>query len=163
MSPIVAYTTRPQRNGEIPGVTYNFITEKDFMLLKSDGFFAETSSYKVSNGDIWHYGTAKRDLTDNKVMIANPESFNVLCKIENIHPISFYLNTSESIIWERLMNRKDDIGEAQRRIIADRDDFWDIEQKVDFVFKNNGEVEPHLLANMIKYIYDNYIHFFMSN
>lgn len=55
------------------------------------------------------------------------------------------------------MKRKDNIDEAQRRLIADRDNFIDISEYADFVFKNNGEVKPSVLAEMIKVTYDKYI------
>ena len=156
LSPIVTYTTRPKREKEINGVTYNFISEDDFYLLKEKGFFATTSSYNVANGETWMYGTAIKDLADNKVIIINPKEFNDLYNLclENICPVSYYINTSENVIWNRLLKRKDDINEAQRRIISDREDFYGIEQKVDFVLRNDGELKISTLADMIKYSYD---------
>lgn len=157
LSSIVAYTTRPKRENEVNGVTYNFTPESNFKLLESNGFFAETTSYKVANGDTWYYGTAMEDLSDRKVIITNPKGLKELNRSTNVHPISFYINTDEDVIWDRLLRRKDNIDEAQRRIIADRQDFDGIEQNVDFVFRNNGELEPRILADMIKYTYDKYM------
>ena len=159
LSPIVTYTTRPKREKEINGVTYNFISEDDFYLLKEKGFFATTTSYKVANGDTWMYGTTMKDLSDNKVLITNPKEFDDFrdLKLDNIHLVSFYINTNENVIWDRLLKRKDDIDEAQRRIISDREDFHKIEDKVDFVFKNNGEIEISTLAEIVKYSYEKYI------
>lgn len=164
VSPIVTYTTRPKRENEVNGITYNFVSKDDFELLKEKGFFITTISYKVANGDTWMYGTAKKDLSDNKVIIMNPKEFHELLslKIDTIHPLSFYINTNENIIWDRLIKRKDNIDEAQRRIIADREDFSDIEQNVDFVFKNNGELKPRVLADMIKYSYDKCMNTFIN-
>ena len=94
----------------------------------------------------------------------NPKEFHELLslKIDTIHPVFFYINTNENIIWDRLIKRKDNIDEAQRRIIADREDFSDIEQNVDFVFKNNGELKPRVLADMIKYSYDKCMNTFIN-
>lgn len=154
LSPIVAYTTRPKRSREKNGVTYNFITEDEFTSLKDKGFFAETTSYQVSNGETWYYGTAKKDLGNDKVMITNVNNLNELKQLRCFNPVIYYINTNEKIIWDRLIKRKDDIGEAQRRIISDREDFQGIEQKVDFVFRNDGQIKPSMLADMIKYTYD---------
>lgn len=38
---IVTYNTRPQGIGEIEGVDYHFVSEKDFLQRKADGFFVE--------------------------------------------------------------------------------------------------------------------------
>lgn len=164
LSPIVTYTTRPKRENEVNSITYNFVSKEDFELLKEKGFFITTISYKVANGDTWMYGTAKKDLSDNKVLITNPKEFDMLCKlnIQDIHIISVYINTSEYVIWDRLLKRKDNINEAQRRLVSDREDFSDIEQNVDFVFKNNGELKPRVLADMIKYSYDKCMNTFIN-
>ena len=159
LSPVVTYTTRPKREKEINGVTYNFISKDEFELLKDKGFFITTTHYNVANGDTWMYGTAKKDLSDNKVLITNPKEFDMLCKlnIQDIHIISVYINTSEYVIWDRLLKRKDNINEAQRRLVSDREDFLGIECDADFVFRNDGELKPKALADMIKYSYDKYM------
>ena len=87
------------------------------------------------------------------MIVTNPKILETLKKNENIHPVVFYIKTDEDVIWDRLLARKDNIDEAQRRLIADREDFKDIEQCVDFVFVNNGVMSPALLANMIKNTY----------
>lgn len=156
MSPIIQYTTRPKREGEIDGVTYNFVSDDDFIELENANFFIETSYYEVANGDIWRYGTAYRDLDDNKVLIANPSIMTKMVKLlcANINPVTAYINTNENIIWDRMMRRGDDIKEAQRRVVSDANDFYGIEENIDFMFSNNGEIKPDILAEMIKYSYE---------
>ena len=53
-----------------------------------------------------------------------------------------------------MMRRGDDIKEAQRRVVSDANDFYGIEENVDFMFSNNGEIKPAILAEMIKYSYE---------
>ena len=158
-SAIVTYTTRPKRENEINGVTYNFISEEYFNVLKDGSFFATTSTYNVANGETWMYGTAMKDLADNKVIITNPKEFSELknLKSDNLHPVSFYLSVNKGVIWHRLLNRGDSIEEALRRIDSDREDFLGIEHDVDIVIKNNGNVELDILANIIKYSYERII------
>ena len=78
--PIVSYTTRPKREGEINGVTYHFVSDDEFELLRSRNIFAETTEYRVASEDIWKYGTARLDLKGDKVMIVNPEGLKNLKK-----------------------------------------------------------------------------------
>ena len=148
MKPILEYTTRPKRTGEADGEQYHFIMERDFRELKRNGYFAVNVSYKVWMGE---------DFFDNKVIITNPLVLGTLKNLTGIHPIVFYIDVNENVAWDRLLKRKDNIYEAQRRIISDRNDFKDIEQQVDFVFANNGVTSPVLLADMIKDTYKKHI------
>ena len=42
---IVTYTTRKPRVGEVNKVDYNFVSEKKFLKLMKEGFFAETTYF----------------------------------------------------------------------------------------------------------------------
>lgn len=81
MNSVVSYTTRPLRPGEEQDIAYHFITKEDFFKKEQQGFFAETTSYNVATGDIWYYGSAAEDLTDDKVIIVNPEGLKKLKKL----------------------------------------------------------------------------------
>jgi len=148
----VSYTTRPPRNGEIDGVSYHFITKEEFLEKKEQGFFAETTSYNVANGETWYYGSATEDLTDDKVAIVNPEGLRQIKRIKSLNPIAFYIMADEETIWNRLRQRGDDAVEARRRLNADDIDFSDVDKDVDFSFRNVG-LKPELLAEMILYTY----------
>ncbi len=152
MKAVVSYTTRPPRNGEIDGITYHFITKEEFLDKEEQGLFAETTSYNVSNGETWYYGSAIDDLTDDKVAIVNPEGLRQIKKIKSLNPIAFYIMADEETIWNRLRQRGDDAAEARRRLNADDIDFTDIDKDVDFSFRNVG-LKPELLAEMILYTY----------
>ncbi|XP_043936127.1 membrane-associated guanylate kinase, WW and PDZ domain-containing protein 3-like isoform X2 [Protopterus annectens] len=49
---VVPYTTRQPKEGEIPGLDYNFISVSEFQSLRESGYFLETGTYKGN-----HYGT----------------------------------------------------------------------------------------------------------
>lgn len=58
--PIVSYTTRPMREGEVDGVDYHFVDKATFDKYVSKGVIFETRSYKtLVNGkqDTWYYGS----------------------------------------------------------------------------------------------------------
>lgn len=160
MAPILEYTTRPQRKNEEDGKTYHFVTERKFLDLCKKNFFAVNKSYKVYNGEIWCYGIAAQDLLDDKVIVTNPKVLGMLKKNENIHPVVFYIKTDENIIWDRLLARKDNIDEAQRRLIADREDFKEIENFADYIIDNNGMKSPKELAKEIKSLYKQCMRFY---
>lgn len=150
---VISYTTRPKREHETEGVEYHFITKEEFLQKEEQGFFAETSSYNVATGEQWYYGSAIEDLTNDKVFIVNPQVLKKMKNIDTLIPISFYITASDETIWERLKQRKDNVNEAIRRLNADREDFRDIYNYVDFVFSNDLGLKPELLAEMILYTY----------
>ena len=124
---LISYTTRPMRNGEKDGVTYHYVSKSEFIIKQNEGFFFETSSYKVAYGQTWYYGTAFEDLSDDKVAIVNPEGLKKIKAIKNIIPIVFYITASDEVLKVRLLDRGDNPREAKRRLNADNKDFENIE------------------------------------
>lgn len=153
MKSVVSYTTRQPRPGEVDGVTYNFISEEEFHKKEEQGFFAETTSYNVASDETWYYGSAVKDLTNDKVAIINPHGLKQIRKIKSLNPIVFYITAGEEIIWNRLRQRGDDASEARRRLNSDDEDFFGIEKYIDFSFSNDFGLEPKTMAEMIMYTY----------
>lgn len=149
----ISYTTRPPRKGEVDGVTYHFITKEEFLEKEEQGFFAETTSYNVANGETWYYGSAVKDLTDDKIIIVNPHGLQQIRKMKTLNPIAFYITAGEETIWNRLRQRGDDAAEARRRLNADDEDFFGIDEYIDFSFSNDIGLKPEVLAEMIMYTY----------
>ncbi|MFG6369457.1 MAG: guanylate kinase [Lachnospiraceae bacterium] len=154
MKSVVPYTTRPLRGDEIDGEEYHFITQTEFLEREAQGFFAETKSYDVATGEKWFYGSAVKDLTEDKVLIVNPYGLIQIRKIKSLNPIAFYLISGEETIWNRLRQRGDDSAEARRRLNADDKDFVGIEEDIDFLFRSDLGLKPELLAEMILYTYN---------
>ena len=154
MKPIISYTTRPMRQGETDGVEYHFITEEEFTKKKEEGFFEETTSYQVINNEIWHYGTAKDSFVDeDSVIIVNPDGLKYLKSQSNLDLTVFYIHSNEDIIRGRLIQRGDNPLEAERRLVADNNDFADIDQYYNYAIENNGRKSPTILAEEIWLIY----------
>lgn len=150
---LVTFTTRPMREGEVDGVDYHFIDKKAFDSLCAGDFFAETTSYKVANDEIWEYGTALKDITDNKIVILNPFGLKELKKDKSLNIVTFHLFASYGEIWNRLRKRGDDSEEATRRIEADKKDFQDINDYVDFAIRTDGNYSSDEIADIINKIY----------
>ena len=136
---VVTYTTRPPREGEIDGVAYHFISSDDFLRKLASGFFAEFTSYNVSTGDTWYYGTAKGDLTGDKVIIVNPSGLKALYGLSELNAVVFLIETGDVIRMQRLIERGDDVEEIKRRIVTDDKDFLDVHKFVDTVIVNDEE------------------------
>ena len=156
---VVTYTTRPPRKGENDGVEYNFVSLDKFEELKSADFFFETTSYNVASGETWHYGTSKESLTDDKIIVTNPDGlkkFKKLLDPDEFHIKVFYLNVKEGTTYNRLRMRGDDSDEAMRRIAADKKDFVDIDQYYDFAISTDSfnlaslkDITPEEVADLI--------------
>ena len=153
MNSVVSYTTRPPRPGEVDGIAYHFITKEEFLEKEKQGFFAETTSYNVASGDTWYYGSSVKDLTDDKVIILNPEGLRKIKKIKSLKPISFYINADKTTIMERAKKRGDNTDEVSRRLIADDFDFADINSYIDFSIRSDLGLSPKVMAEMILDIY----------
>lgn len=130
LKPVVSYSTRPMRKGEINGVAYNFISEEQFKKLDSEFFFIEVSNYRD-----WLYGMAKHDCGDDRIVIVDPCGFRALQRA-GVKTISFFIDVPERTRLIRMANRGDDVTELCRRIISDRDTFRGIEHEVDFTIQN---------------------------
>ena len=151
--PVVSYTTRPARPGEVDGVDYHFIDKSQFRRMKLQGFFAETTSYNVATGETWYYGTCLKDLNDDSVIILNPEGLRTLKQNKNLNIVYFLITANEETLRERLNKRGDNPEEAERRLKADREDFSDIGELVDFSFSNDLGISIVELSTLINMTY----------
>lgn len=150
-NPIVTYTTRPMRKGEIPGITYHYISKDDFLKKIDDGFFAEWKKYKVDE-NIWYYGTSKADIDnadDNSVIILTPDGVRDVTKCyENFAVIYLYANTRT--IKDRLLKRNDSNDKIEDRMKRDSVDFKNAEFLADKIVYNNEEMNfENVVENVV--------------
>lgn len=113
----IGYTSRPKRNNEIDGVTYNFCTKQEFEnMIKNDDFY----DYKEFRG--WYYGFTKQEFETSDIFILTPLSIMELSKEERQKSIIFYIDINENIRFERL-SKRNDADSVERRIRTDNDLF----------------------------------------
>lgn len=55
----VSTTSRPIRKNDIPGITYNFVSEEEFLEKIEEGYFLEYTNYSGN-----YYGTPKEHISD---------------------------------------------------------------------------------------------------
>lgn len=129
MKPIVSFTTRPMRKGEVNGVDYNYITREEFLSLAEEGELAEVRSYETSVGgkaDTWYYGTP--------IVEPNEDDYVVVLDLEGIVTYEYtygptnleliFVDTDDEIRRDRAQMRGSfDESEWNRRLADDNKKF----------------------------------------
>lgn len=116
--PIIMYTTRPPRKGEVDGQDYHFISEQEF--------FDRKLSF-VGHFGSWYYGIDCNELSTNKynIGIFGPRIIEEIVAADNIDtiPIIIYASDRERLI-RILKDRGDkDCHEVCRRFLSDEEVF----------------------------------------
>lgn len=162
---VVLYTTRPKREGEKEGITYNYLSEEGYEDLKQRGLIIEERSYNTIHG-IWRYFTVKDDQIDlekNDYLITGVlESYvstrNYFGK-DRVMPV--YIEVEDGERLTRALNREKKPGnrkyaEMCRRFLTDTEDFSEDKLKAAGVDRRfiNDDLEK-CLAEIEKYIEEN--------
>lgn len=141
----VSYTTRPKRDGELPGYTYKYLSSVDFETLKNQGYFKE---YVKFNG--WFYGTSKDSWNTNKVFIMTPSGVSKLSTEDLQESVVIYFDINEQIRRKRLVERSDS-DTVERRIKSDELDFKGFEAFNIRITNPNFKVED-LYTTVLSYM-----------
>ena len=130
--PLVLYTTRPIREGEVNGREYHFVSAKKMQEFEKQRKLIERRDYHTVQG-IWSYATVDdgsiRPESGNYLAIETVASFAALRSYfgsEKVEPL--YLEIDDGIRLERALERerqqaRPDYAELCRRYLADREDF----------------------------------------
>lgn len=113
----ISFTSRPPREGEEEGIDY-YYRDEDFFESNSD-IFLELQEF---NG--WKYGISKGEFATKDLFILSPAGLRSLHKDFRKDSFVIYLNPSEEIRKERL-EKRNDADSVERRLIADRKDFFE--------------------------------------
>lgn len=114
MKKMVTYTTRPMRVNEVNGIDYHFITTEDFQNKINQQFFLE---YVCYNG--FYYGTAKNELTNDKVVIIEKEGLKTYIKQARNLITIVYIQCSKEIRRLRMIARHDEPENISKRLLND--------------------------------------------
>ena len=124
--PIISYTTRPKRDGEVDGVDYNYVSFEVFKNLYDSGKIIEYRSYNTTVegiSDVWYYGTPGLDsiATENYVAILDINGANSFIDKYGPEYIEIiYLYVDNDIRKERAKKRGSfDETEWNRRLKSD--------------------------------------------
>lgn len=141
INPIVSYTTRPMREGEVEGREYHFISKDKFEQMINNNQMFE---YVQFNN--WWYGTGINCLDENKINIGifNPSDIRTLINFSEIDLQVYYVYASDKERLLRQLNREENpnVSEIIRRYSADEKDFENIEfNTVGILFNENRQDE----------------------
>ena len=123
-APIVSYTTRPMRKGEVNGIDYNFVSFMKFTELILNKELIEYRSYETCVGgkpDIWYYGTPKiKDFSKNYVVVVDIDGAKAILKEYPKECRIIYIEADEKIRTQRAKQRGSfDESEWKRRLADD--------------------------------------------
>ncbi len=133
----VMYTTRPKRNDEVEGKTYNFISQEemqDYIIGAKKNYLIEERTYNTVYGP-WTYATIEDNqfMTEkDMLMLGTLESYAKIKEhfsgAKNIKIIPIYIEVPDGIRLRRALDREDKQEspkyiELCRRFLADSKDF----------------------------------------
>lgn len=131
----ITTTTREKRVGETDGVEYFFVTKEEFQRRLAENKFVEHSLY---NGNF--YGCGIDQVSDNKIVVLDPNGLHSFLKLKDKNIVSFLLIADEKTRKERMALRGDKEENIIQRIKNDIEDF-SLERigKVDFVINTENQ------------------------
>ena len=129
----VMYTTRPMRDGEIEGITYNYITDEEmqkYINNKKENKLLEYRVYQTIYGP-WFYATIEDEQfkTDKDIlMFGTLESYNQIKGYFKEKLLPIYIEVEDGLRLERAIKREKEqkiprYEEMCRRFLADCKDF----------------------------------------
>ena len=130
----ITTTTREKRVGETDGVEYFFISKEEFLKRLEENKFVEHSIY---NGN--YYGCGVDQVSDNKIVVLDPNGLHAFLKLKDKNIVSFLLIATEGTRKERMHSRGDKEVNIKQRIENDVKDF-SLKRigKVDFVINTEN-------------------------
>lgn len=132
----VMYTTRPIRDGEIDGVSYNFVSQEEMQEYidgKNEQSLIEYRTYQTQHGP-WTYATIKDEQFNSDkdmLMLGTLESYIKVkgnFRDNNVDIVPIYIEVPDNIRLKRAIEREErqkqpKYTEMCRRFIADSKDF----------------------------------------
>lgn len=154
---VISTSTRKPRSYEVEGEDYHFISEMVFKTYLSQGQYAEWSQYTTVDGKAY-YGINKNDIKldkGNQLCVVNPHGARQLKKSLGDDVVVIHIKRDERSRVVSALNRDDSnfdnvLRETYRRYLSDKEDFSGIEDIVNYVVSNNGNLED--TTNEIKKI-----------
>lgn len=162
LKPIIQYTTRPIRVGEIEGSEYYFVLKEQLDELAKQGKVIESRTYQTCHGD-WTYATVHDESIDlqknHYLMIGTLESYVKVRKYFGetvVEPIMLYCD--DGVRLQRALDRERNeenpkYQEICRRFLSDAEDFSKEKQdmaQITRVF--NSEITAECLLEVVPYI-----------
>ncbi len=137
-----SYTSRPKREGDVEGETYNFVTREEFEKMIEGGEFYE---YDVHHNN--YYGTSRKLLNEKiksgKIIVKDidvngTEHLQDLLKADT-KVVTIFLRVPKEELEKRLQSRIDKPSPAEIRLRLSRFDYEESKINLyDYVIKNDN-------------------------
>ena len=163
LKPIVLYTCRPIREGEINGETYNFVTLEEIRAMEARGEILEKREYETTHG-LWVYATSSANIdleSYNYITINTLEGYRSIYNYYKEAVVPVYIQTEDGIRLTRALEREKQQTEPKyaemcRRFLADCKDFdlTKCDLPLDIYSNDSGNVEDcvnKIKAKMLRY------------
>lgn len=146
---IITTTTRQPRYGEVDGVDYHFLSKQQFNDVLLVNGFVEVTKYQDNL-----YGTQKEDVTENGLIILDPNGANALIEHYGDDAFIVFVKYSKQRREERMRLRGDQEESIKNRLKSD-DLVFNTKNlhKVDCIIENNDQP----LYDMAKAIHEAYM------
>lgn len=122
---IISCTTRPQREGEVHGVNYFYLTPEQFGDKIIHNEMLEATYFNDQ-----FYGTSYESLRSDTINVGvfNPTGIESLLTHKDVEVEIFYIEASAKTRLIRQLNRENnpDVEEIIRRYKADEEDFFEL-------------------------------------
>jgi len=160
--PVIPYTTRPIRSGEIDGVNYFFVSKEQLEKYEREGRVIEKRTYMTVHGP-WSYFNLQQELETDKdyILIATPEALQAFVERYGRNTIKIiYLKLDDKERLLRCIKRESEqktpnYSEVCRRYLADEQDFSEekLKELSEYYTIDTGK-EPCICLDEWKKIYE---------
>lgn len=151
-----SFTDRPQREGDVPGKTYNFVSTDQFKKMIDSGDLYE---YNIHHNH--YYGTSKKLLNDKiasgKIIVKDIDvngTENLVNILKNdVKVVTIFLKVEKEELRRRLEARIDRPSEEEIKLRLDRMEYEESKMNnYDYVIKNdNVEKTYQIIRTIIEY------------
>ena len=109
----VSHTTRPQRESEVDGKDYHFVTEEKFKSLVDENLMIEYEQYGG-----FYYGTSKKEILKESNIILLDLEVNGATKLlsQNDDFVGIFIDIDDNELIKRLKNRGHDENFINKRM-----------------------------------------------
>ena len=136
----ITHTSRPMRVNERNDVDYHFVTDEEFLRLKEQDAFVETTFYNNH-----YYGCSKAEIGDDKCVVMDPNGLKSFRALGDERIVAFYLRASKKTRLERMTLRQDKPELIASRLANDDISFDEAKlPKMDFVIDTDEKTIPEL-------------------
>ena len=132
LDPVISYTTRPKRPGEVEGVEHYFVDDKFYQEFSKHYIVA----YTHFNG--YHYWASMKECNEKQVYIIDPAGVRYL---KSTHPeiqvVVWYLDVPVETCIEHMRKRGDSNEDIKKRALHDESAFRGAKSLADVVLTWN--------------------------